>query len=245
MIFYATYALPVLLGLVVLFAFPLTRHMADRSDRQRYWMVQGCVLFGALAGAKLVALMGDYQWPLVPFPGGAAAMVNSGRSIVGGLLGGWAAGEVAKPLVGYTLPPNDRFAAVLPFSIAIGRFGCFLTGCCAGNPHTGLLSLRDHAGVARWPTQLMEVAFQLTTGVIFMALVRRRILHARLFSVYLVAYGIYRFFTEFLRDTPKVVGGLSVYQVLCLPMVALGLGLTLWRTAHPTPAPVLAQEISR
>ena len=95
----------------------------------------------------------------------------------------------------------------------------------------------DHHGVARWPTQLMEVAFQLTTGVVFMTLVRRRILHARLFSVYLALYGTYRFATEFLRDTPRVVAGLSVYQVLCVPMVLLGVGLTVWRTLRPPPMP--------
>ncbi len=239
MTFYTTYALPVLLGLVVLFAFPLTRHMRDRADRRRYWVVQGCVMLGALAGAKLVALAGDYGWPWRPYPGGLAAMANSGRSIVGGLLGGWAAGEIAKPLAGYAQPPNDRFAAVLPFSIAIGRLGCHLTGCCAGTAHEGWLSVRDAEGVSRWPTQLMEVAFQLATGVAFMAMVRRRVLHARLFSLYLVTYGLYRFATEFLRDTPKTVGGLSVYQVLCVPMIALGAGLTAWRTLRPPPAPAL------
>ncbi len=235
--FYATYALPVLLGLFVLFAFPLTRHMREASDRRRYWIVQACVLFGALAGAKVVALMGDYRWPWVPLAGGLQGFLNSGRSIVGGLLGGWAAGEIARPLAGYRLPPNDRFAAVLPFSIAIGRVGCHLTGCCAGLPHRGALSVIDHEGVSRYPTQLMEVAFQLTTGVVFMALVRRRVLHARLFSVYLALYGTYRFATEFIRDTPRAVAGLSVYQVLCVPMIALGIGLTVWRTLRPPPMP--------
>ena len=238
--FYTTYALPVLLGLIVLFSFPVTKHMQRSSDRQKYWMVQACVLVGALAAAKLVALVGDHRWPFEPLPGGLRGALNGGRSIVGGLLGGWAAGEIAKPLVGYTLPPNDRFAAVLPFSIAIGRLGCHLTGCCAGTAHDGWLSVRTADGIARWPTQLMEVAFQLAVGVTFMAMVRRRVLHARLFSLYLVLYGLYRFGSEFLRDTPKWVDGLSVYQVLCIPMVALGVALTAWRTRRPPPLPEVA-----
>lgn len=240
MTFYATYALPVLLGLAVIFLFPLTRHMKAREDRLRYWGVQACVMLGALVGAKLAALTGDYGWPLRPVPGGLMGALNGGRSIVGGLLGGWAAGELAKPLFGYRLPPNDRFAAVLPFSIAIGRVGCFLTGCCAGTPHDGWFSTRDADGVHRWPTQLMEVGFQLTVGVAFMAMVRRRILHARLFSTYLVVYGLYRFVTEFVRDTPHGVEGLSVYQVLCVPMVLLGAALTVWRTVRPVAEPLVA-----
>lgn len=226
-----TYALPVLLGLVVMFAFPLTRHMRSRDDRMRYWAVQGCVMMGALVGAKLAALAGDLGWPLRPVPGGLVGALSSGRSIVGGLLGGWAAGEVAKPLFGYKLPPNDRFAAVLPFSIAIGRVGCALTGCCAGTAHEGLLAVRDAHGVSRWPTQHMEVAFQLAVGVVFVSFVRRGVLRTRLFSVYLVAYGVYRFATEFVRDTPKFTAGLSVYQWLAAAMVLLGAGLTAWRTA--------------
>ena len=45
----------------------------------------------------------------------------SGRSVTGALILGFLAAEAAKPLLGYSMPPNDRFATLLPFSFAIGR----------------------------------------------------------------------------------------------------------------------------
>lgn len=227
---YATYALPVLLGLAVLFVFPLTKHMTRASDRHRYYVLQTCTLVGALLGAKLAALAGDLGWPVHPIPGGFLAALSSGRSITGGLLGGLLTAEALKPLLNYTLPPNDRFAAVLPFSIAIGRVGCVLTGCCAGLPHEGAVSMRDAHGVSRWPTQLFELVFQLVVGVTFMLLVRRGVLRGRLFSLYLVVYGLFRFGTEFLRDTPRFLAPLSVYQLLALLMVFVGGAMLAWRS---------------
>src|SRR5690349_11440629 len=139
----ATYAVPVLLGLVLLVAFPLTRHVASARDRRLYWILQGFTVVGAVVGAKLSVAFGDHLWPLRPIPGGWQAALTSGRSITGGLLGGLAFAEMAKPVLGYALPPNDRFAVVLPFSIAMGRVGCLLTGCCRGLPHEGAISVVD------------------------------------------------------------------------------------------------------
>jgi phosphatidylglycerol:prolipoprotein diacylglycerol transferase len=42
------------------------------------------------------------------------------------------------------------------------------------------------------------------------------------FHLYLIAYGTFRFFHEFLRDTPKLVGPISGYQIAALALVALG-----------------------
>jgi len=232
---YATYALPVLLGLLVLLFFPVTKNITQRSDKYRYYFLQACTLVGALVGAKFAALAGDLGWPVHEIPGGWLAALSSGRSITGGLLGGLLTAEAVKPLVNYRLPPNDRFAAVLPFSVAIGRVGCVLTGCCGGLTHEGFVSIHDAQGVSRWPTQLFELVFQLAIGVTFMALVRRRALHGRLFSLYLVLYGLFRFATEFLRDTPKWFAPLSVYQLLALAMVLVGGVMFAWRTRHPPP----------
>lgn len=230
---YLTYALPVVLGLVVLFAFPLTKDMARTSDRQRYWTVQAVTFMGAIVGAKVSAVMGDTGWPLRESGLSWQEVLSSGRSITGGLLGGWLGGEVAKPLFGYRLPPNDRFAAVLPFSLAIGRLGCHLTGCCLGRPWHGPLAVRFADGVPRWPVQLMEVGFHLVAGVTLVSLVRRGVLRFRLFSLYLAVYGAWRFGMEFIRATPRYLGPLSVYQGFALAMVLLGAGLTAWRTVHP------------
>jgi len=214
------YVVPVLAGLVLLAVYPVAKHL-ETTERRRYYLLQIITLLGALAGAKLVVLMGDRYWPVVPIHSWDEVL-RAGRSIVGGLLFGFLTAELAKPLLGYTLPPNDRFAALLPFSLAIGRVGCFLQGCCRGLPHAGIISVTYADGIPRWPTQLFEAAFDVAAGIVFVMLVRRGILKGRLFALFLMAYGVYRFLTEFIRVTPRVLFGYSVYQLFCVAMIAAG-----------------------
>jgi phosphatidylglycerol---prolipoprotein diacylglyceryl transferase len=215
------YVVPVLLGLTLLAVYPVAGHLG-RADRRRYYLLQLVTLAGALAGAKLVVLMGDRFWPAVPVRS-VADVLGAGRSVVGGLLFGFLTAEIAKPLFHYTLPPNDRFAALLPFSLAIGRVGCFLAGCCRGIPHAGWLAVTYSDGIPRYPAQLFEAAFQVAIGLIFVAAVRRGRLRGQLFAIYLAAYGSYRFASEFIRETPRLIGNYSVYQAFCVLMIAAGL----------------------
>jgi hypothetical protein len=67
-------------------------------------------------------------------------------------------------------------------------------------------------------------------GVLFIFFLRRQILFGRLFSLYLILYGVFRFLTEFIRDTPKLFGGFSGYQVLAALMILLGAAFLLKRT---------------
>lgn len=222
------YAIPVAIGLVLAYAYPIARFIPS-AERRRYWLLQTITLLGAIAGAKIVVLSGDRFWPVVPLESWSEVLV-CGRSIVGGLIFGFATAEITKPLMGYTLPPNDRFAALLPFSVAIGRIGCFLAGCCRGIAHDGLLSVTYSDGIPRYPSQLFEAAFHVVAGVTFLVLVRRGMLKSRVFSTYLIAYGVFRFFSEFIRETPRVAGGYSVYQFWCVLMIALGVASFVART---------------
>jgi prolipoprotein diacylglyceryltransferase len=58
--------------------------------------------------------------------------------------------------------------------------------------------------------------------ITILLLQRRGLLRDRLFFLYLIAYGVFRFFHEFMRDTPKVMLGLSGYQFISLVMAVLG-----------------------
>jgi phosphatidylglycerol---prolipoprotein diacylglyceryl transferase len=215
------YAIPVAIALLLAYFYPIARFIPD-AERRRYWLLQTITMLGALAGAKIVVLTGDRFWPVVPLSSWHD-VIDCGRSIVGGFIFGFVTAEVTKPLLGYTLPPNDRFAALLPFSIGIGRIGCFLAGCCRGVAHAGLLSVTYDDGIPRYPAQLIESAFHFCAGITFMVLVRRGILKSRIFATYLIVYGVFRFFTEFIRETPRVAAGYSVYQFWCVLMIALGI----------------------
>ena len=103
-------------------------------------------------------------------------------------------------------------------------------------PHEGWLSIRYDDGVARWPAPAIEIVFQLAAGALFIWLVREGRLRGRVFSLYLVLYGVFRFATEFLRETPKPFGPISVYQLLSLLMIALGAGFLIGRSRAARPA---------
>ena len=49
---YVTYALPVLLALVVLFVFPVTKHIRRDVDRWKYWALQAVTFVGAMVGLE-------------------------------------------------------------------------------------------------------------------------------------------------------------------------------------------------
>lgn len=214
------YAGMVLLGMFILLLFPVTRNF-DSDQKRRYYVIQAITLVAAVLGAKLAVLMGDALWPLQPFDRWEA-LLFSGRSIVGALLVGFLVSEAVKPLLRYPLPPNDRFAVVLPFSVGIGRGGCYFAGCCLGLPHDGLITLTYADGIARFPVAIYEMAFHFAAGLFLLNLYRRNILFGRLFALYLAGYGVFRLITEEWRVTEKAFGGLSAYQWFAIAMILSG-----------------------
>jgi phosphatidylglycerol:prolipoprotein diacylglycerol transferase len=223
--FHPGYVIPVLAGLLLAVLFPSGASITDPQLRTKYRRIQIGTLIGAILGAKLAAVVGDLRWPIEPVDAGAVLRV--GRSITGGLLFGFLTAEVLKRIADYHEPPNDRFATVLPFSIAIGRVGCILVGCCGGLPTDSWIALPDEHGVMRHPTALYDLLFHVALGLAFVVLLRRRLLRGRLFALHLLLYGVFRFAIEPLRDTREYAFGMSAYQLFALALFACGIfGLT-------------------
>jgi phosphatidylglycerol:prolipoprotein diacylglycerol transferase len=228
------YAVMVVLGIGLTLAFPVTKHFDRPEDKRRYYTMQAITAVCAVLGAKLAVVLGDALWPLHEFHGWSSLM-QSGRSIVGALLFGFLGVEAAKPLLHYDIPPNDRFAIILPFSIGLGRIGCLIVGCCRGLPYEGPWAITYSDGISRHPAQVYEMIFHWAMGFALIALWRRQLLFGRLFALYLVSYGVFRFFTEFLRETPKAYAGLSAYQLLSVVMILAGGVALIARTLNQPP----------
>jgi len=60
--------------------------------------------------------------------------------------------------------------------------------------------------------------------IAFFLLRREKKLVGQHFHLYLMAYGAFRFAHEFLRDTPRVAGSITGYQIAALAVMALGAG---------------------
>ena len=152
------YAAMVILGIGLVLAFPVTKHFEDPRDKRRYYAMQIITAVCAVIGAKLAVVLGDALWPLREFHGWTS-LLESGRSIAGALLFGFLGAEAAKPLLRYDIPPNDRFAIVLPFSIGLGRIGCLLVGCCRGLPYEGPWAITYSDGIPRHPARFTRWCF--------------------------------------------------------------------------------------
>ena len=185
-------------------------------------------LVGGFAGAKIAYLIAEgwLEWQMPD----RWLRWATGKSVLGGLLGAYAGVEVTKHLAGHKQSTGDAFAVIVPIGILLGRIGCYLNGCCLGKPAAGVFAARDVNGVARWPAPFVEGAFQVVMLITILLLQRSGLLRDRLFFLYLIAYGLFRFAHEFMRDTPKVAMGMSGYQFIALAMAALGFVMLRKRT---------------
>ncbi len=159
-------------------------------------------LIGGLVGANLVQLF---------------ATGMPGKTIEGGIIGGWLAVELMKRYVGMTRSTGDLFALAIPAGEAIGRVACFIGGCCYGKVATGLpWAVYDH-GALRHPTQLyLSFAALCCFGVLY-ALERRGVLPDRaLFAIGGMLFCIDRFVVEFLRAGATMLGPITLAQAGCI-----------------------------
>jgi phosphatidylglycerol:prolipoprotein diacylglycerol transferase len=188
---------------------------------ERLVLIYIAALAGAFIGAKLAYLAAE-GW-LYWHDENRWVILATGKSITGALLGGYAAVELAKKYLKYTGTTGDWFALIAPAGIMLGRVGCMIHGCCLGKTcEESWFTIRDVHGVPRWPASQMEFVFNALALVAILLLRWRKILPGQHFHLYLMAYGIFRFLHEFLRDTPQVFMGLSGYQFISLATIALG-----------------------
>ncbi len=194
--------------------------LARRDDRLVFVYVGGLV--AAFLGAKLAYVIAEGWRDL-----GQAdlwARWAAGKSILGAFFGGYAGVELAKRWAGHRGATGDWFAMIAPTGVILGRFGCWLHGCCLGREMKRTwFTLVDDGGVNRWPAVPAEILFNAAMLVLFWVWRRRGFWLTQHFHVYLIAYGLFRFGHEFLRDTPRVWKGLSGYQFLALALAGFGL----------------------
>lgn len=199
-------------------------------------------LAGALLGAKAAYLFAE-GWMLLPRFSAEPELVLrhwlTGKSITGGLLGGYGAVELVKRLTGYRHATGDLFAVIAPLGLVLGRAGCYFTGCCPGQPMASAwYTVTDAAGVSRWPSVPVELGFNLLFALFAFLCWRSGRFRGQLFHLYLIAYGLFRFGHEFFRDTPRIVFDLSGYHIVAGAVAVLGF----WRYVQRARAERSAQK---
>jgi phosphatidylglycerol:prolipoprotein diacylglycerol transferase len=178
------------------------------------WIIVGAV-FGALFGSKLLAWAESPENYITALQQGRLDVLMGGKTVVGGLLGGWAGVELAKRLMGVGQSTGDAFAFPLIFGQCAGRVGCFLTGLAdhTHGVHSSLPWAVDFGDGPRHPTQLYEIAFLLVLAVVLWRVkTTMPLANGSLFKLYLVAYLLFRFAVEFIKPVERGYAGLSAIQ---------------------------------
>ena len=191
------------------------RLAVDRGQRYAILIAAFC---GAMIGAKLPFLFGDFE----AFRSGMA-WLSSGKTILCGLVGGYAGVEIAKWCLDIQTKTGDSFAVPVAVSIAVGRWGCFHAGCCYGTPtdRSWGVVFPSVDLLARHPTQIYESLFHASAAVGLIFLVRSGVFQGNLFKLYVITYAAYRFLTETIRPEPRILLGLTPYQWASLAIIAV------------------------
>ncbi|MEQ8344351.1 MAG: prolipoprotein diacylglyceryl transferase [Sneathiellaceae bacterium] len=232
------YALAYIAGIVIAWRVlvrlakqPGSRVTPEQVDDFLIWGTIGVVLGGRL-GYVLFYQPGYY----LSHPLDALALWHGGMSFHGGLLGVVAAILLfcrfrKVPLFCFT----DMIALVAPIGLFFGRIANFINGELYGRVTDSGLGMVFPGGgpQPRHPSQLYEAALE---GVaLFLLLLLARLTIARrhgdglLTGLFLIGYALARIVAELFREPDAFlgffVGGITMGQILSLPMLLIGLGL--------------------
>jgi prolipoprotein diacylglyceryl transferase len=210
------------------------------------------VLAGVI-GARFWHVVTDYDrfrnnWEEIP------AIWNGGLGIPGGLLFGIPVGLYLGKRRGLPLAAGATCAApAVPLAQSIGRWGNYFNQELFGRPTTlpwGLEIDAEHLpagyelGTTFHPTFLYESLWTLGLCLLLLWIDKRiRPAPGQLFVMYIIGYGIGRFWVESLRiDPADVVLGMRFNQLVALIAVIGGVAVLAWMRRHPFPEPVVAGD---
>ena len=224
------YGLMIAVGILACF-WVLFRFGKKRKIEERFidFVFYNAIVAIALGFGSAALFQATYNYIENP---SAGFNFDSGITFIGGLIGG-----IASFLVGYAIF-RKRYKARLVDIISIapcciliahafGRVGCFFAGCCYGKPTDSFLGVQfpglPHKVHA---TQLYEAIFLFALFTLCYLLYWKKNFKHNL-SLYLVAYGIFRFLIEFLRgdDRGQLLGVISPSQFWSILMVVAGVGV--------------------
>jgi len=193
------------------------------------------VLIGIILGGRLGYVLFYNPIFFISNPMEIIKVWQGGMAFHGGLLGVTLAMVLfARRNSIQVLHVSDRVAMVLPIGLFLGRLSNFINGELFGRvsdlPWAMVFPHSD--GAPRHPSQLYEAGLEgLCLGSAMLIAVRWGWLTSpgRITGLLLTGYGLARFLVEFVREPDThlglLAGGLTMGQLLCMPMIAAGIYL--------------------
>jgi phosphatidylglycerol:prolipoprotein diacylglycerol transferase len=227
-----TYGVLVALGFTA--ALWLGRYEARRAQLspRRFTDLALVSLVAAIVGARALYVVIELNY-FATNPVGALELWRGGMVFYGGFCVAYVAGALFLRMTHTPLRPMmDAAAPAIVLGHAIGRLGCFFTGCCYGSECSlpWAVTFTDPRGLAMlWtplhPTQLYDALANLVILVILLRM-RRPKPHGdgRVFGTYLILYPFMRMIIEVFRDDQRgFIGPFSTSQLIGIPLIILGI----------------------
>ena len=109
----------------------------------------------------------------------------------------------------------DVFTICVIFTLMCARVNCLMSGCCLGKLMFGSETLR-------WPTRELEIAFYIILLVWLGRRAGKKNAKGKIYPLYMMFYGLFRFITEWFRETSHPVGYLHISHIWSIVAVIAG-----------------------
>jgi phosphatidylglycerol:prolipoprotein diacylglycerol transferase len=235
------YGVMVALAVLVLVLWSLLA--VKRGAKVSYDVVLNAALVGIPSGIifsrvfHIVDYWDYYSQHPAQIIGGAGLSIYG--AVLGAALGVWIYSWFRKLSFGYLA---DLLTPGIILAQAIGRVGCTLNGCCYGVETTSFcavvytnLNSFGPLGVAVYPTQVFEIAYDLVVFGILLILRGKFRPDGSLFLIYLTLYSIWRIGIDFIREGTPFFLGLHQAQVISLIVLIIAVTLLILRTRRVKP----------
>ncbi|MCD1269809.1 diacylglyceryl transferase [Microbacterium sp. MEC084] len=242
-----THSAFVALGMLAAGLIFVTEKRRRRVSDHRIWYL----VLGALVGASVLARLGTWAQNLDPAKNLSLVdqLAYGNASMLSALVGAWLGVHVAKRIVRYPHRTGDLFAPAVALAMAVGRIGCLLTeepGTPTGASWGVVLDADaaaytgSVAGVPLHPSFVYEIAFHAVAfSLLWFWLRHRSIAPGETLTLYIAAYGVFRFAVEFVRGNEIAWLGLTRPQLFLLATMPLLFARIAWmiRTGRFRTAP--------
>ena len=238
-----------LYGLFYVVAFLIAAGIFVYSGLKRKYPISTWLLitlFGVLffiIGNKLITLNAAGWQQLLK----GNCLPETGRSVLGGIIGLVAGLLIAKRWLKFDLPVLDNLAYALPFGMAITRLGCLFGGCCYGSVTTvpwavqygnnfkvfdiqcANMQIPDASAftLPMHPTQIYDLIFCLIICLLLYLTQKTWKASGSRFLFAILCYASFRFINEFFRDSSmtgqigEMLWGIKIIQWMILCSISI------------------------
>ena len=206
----------------------------DRLSDLVFWVSMGVIVGGRLGYVFFYDPHNNYLHnPLSIFN-----LTDGGMAFHGGLIGVLVSTWLfARKTQTSFMRLMDFIAPLVPIGLGAGRIGNFINAELWGKATDvpwAMVFPTDPLQLARHPSQLYQFALEgVALFVILWLFTRKPRPTGSVMGLFGVCYGLFRFIVEFVRVPDAQMGylafnWLTMGQILCLPMIAIGAGLMVW-----------------